>query len=174
MLNARGAVLALVPSLAFPACVGASPALIRRVDELRVEQQQRQAELDRIEQEIAAARTEQQRQQCRAISAQLLSEVAIQRAQCLATRSDYAQCVAENEANKSKSGMVGCLVGLGAAVVTGGAAAPLTLTGCGGGLLVGDGNAKECGPSPVCTPDPTVLGATVLSAHGLTSWPQCP
>lgn len=155
-------------------CGGGSAELSGRIAQLRSEQAQRQADLERIQQEIRTAQIEQQRQQCRAYAARLQAEVALASANCLEARSQYAACVANNEAHKSKGGLLGCLVGLGAAVATGGAAAPMAVAGCAGGLLVGGATTNSCGQNPVCTIDETLLQSAALAQDGLTAWPQCP
>lgn len=173
MLRANGT-LAVAPLVVVAACGSTDPGLSDRVAALRFEQQQRQVELDHIRQEIMAARAEQLRQQCHTFEAQLLSDVAVHKADCLRTRAEFAQCVADNSAHTSKGGMLGCVAGLAAGVITGGAAAPLALAGCGGGLLLGRGTEKACGENPVCTPDDGVLRTTVLLERHLPGWPTCP
>lgn len=163
--------IALSPLMA---CGGSGDDVARRVEELRGEQRRREMELAVLDQRIQAARLEQARQECRALQASLLSEVALRRADCIGRRAEFAKCLAQNEAHTSKSGMFGCGLGLGAALLTGGAAAPWAAGGCLGGLAAGGATTQGCGQSPVCTPDENVLAGETLASRGMASWPQCP
>lgn len=155
------------------ACAGGDANLSSHVAQLRAEQQQRQADLNRIEEDIRKAKAEQMRQQCHAFVAQLQSEVAVQKAECLANRAEYGKCLADASAKATKGGFFGCLVGLGAAVLTGGAAAPMAAAGCAVGYGAGKASTSACGESPVCTPDDAVLGQGVLTKYNLPGWPDC-
>jgi outer membrane murein-binding lipoprotein Lpp len=156
------------------ACRSSGDDVARRVQELRAEQQRRQMELAILDQRIQAARMEQQRQECRALAASLMSEIAVRRAQCIGERAEFAKCLAENKAHTSNSGMLGCGLGLGAALLTGGAAAPWAAGGCLGGLAAGSATTETCGQSPVCTPDENVLARDILASRAMSYWPQCP
>ena len=156
------------------ACGNPGDDVASRVEELRAEQHRRQMELAALEQRIQAARLEQQRQECRGLEANLRSEVMIRRADCIGKRAEFAKCLAENDAHTSNSGMLGCGLGLGAALITGGAAAPWAAGGCLSGLAAGSATTKACGQGPVCTPDDTVLAGEVLVSRGMNYWPQCP
>lgn len=156
------------------ACAGSGDDVARRVQELRAEQQRRQMELVALDQRIQAARVEQQRQECRALAANLMSEIAVRRVDCIGRRAEFAKCSAENKAHTSNSGMVGCGLGLGAAILTGGAAAPWAAGGCLGGLAAGSATTETCRQVPVCTVDEAVLAHEVLASRGMNVWPQCP
>ena len=161
------------------ACAGGAggvpiDSLERHIAELRAEQQRRQGELQEIRTQIDAATKEQEREKCRALGARLDAEVALRKAQCIGQRASYAECLSKSDTRKTGGGLLGCLAGVGLAVATGGAAAPLTLAGCGGGYLLGAATANDCGANPVCTPDDDALRPEVLAAENLTEWPQCP
>jgi multidrug efflux pump subunit AcrA (membrane-fusion protein) len=153
--------------------VRGDPSLETRVAALRQEQTRREAEIAALAQQEEQARRILEQRQCEAIVAGLTSEIAVKRAECLESRSDYAACLAKNEAHSSNSGLLGALAGLAASVVTGGAAAPLVLAGAGVGYAGGKVSSSDCGGSPVCTPDEQVLRQDVLSSHHLPGTPTC-
>jgi hypothetical protein len=160
--------------MAFVGCAGEdATSLQMRVSALQQEQARRQAELQGVAAQIAAARLELARQQCLASSAAIAAEVTVKAAICLASRSKFAQCEANNHAHTAESGVLGCVAGMGGAVLTGGAALPLTLLGCGGGAALGHASGSECGPDPVCTPDEAILARDALQRRGLAAWPTC-
>jgi len=152
---------------------GDASSLQMRVSALQQEQTARQYELQQIAAQIEAARRELARQQCLAFTASIDAEVSATAADCMAKRSKFAQCEANNHAHTAEGGVLGCLAGLGAAVVTGGAAAPLTVIGCGGGAALGHASGSECGPDPVCTPDRTILTREALGRRGISAMPAC-
>lgn len=157
------------------ACGG---SLESRVEDLRTEQQRRQAELTMLEQRIQAARLEQQRQECRAFVAQLASEVATRKAQCTAMGANYARCVAEEGKRTSNGALLGCAAGLGLTLVSGGLGAGVAATACGAGIAAGMGAAEVtatgCGQAPACSDQDEVLVREVLAARKLPAWPVCP
>src|SRR5262249_22138479 len=76
-------------------------------------------------------------------------------------------------AHTSKWGVGGCLFGIGAAVLTGGAAAPLALGGCAGGLAMGSMSEDECGAAPSCAMEEAQPLAPALARPELASIPAC-
>ncbi len=146
-------------------------SLAQRVAALRSEQQLRQTELAAVRTQIVQAQHALERHRCEAQRAEIGSAVAVARADCLGQRAQFFACGAGNAERRSSSGFWGCLLGLGAAVVTGGAAAPMTLAGCGIGRE--SASATDCGVDPVCTPDPAVLEARMLATRGLSALPSC-
>ena len=92
-----------------------------RIMRLQAEQRERQVQLDQIEHKIQIANAQLVRMQCGAFLAQLQSEVATEMAQCLGARAKHGKCLAEASRDTTEGGFLGCLVGLGAAVATGGA-----------------------------------------------------
>ncbi len=168
------AVAALFAGLGLGACAAEdATGLQMRVTALQQEQVRRQGELQQIAAQIDAARHELARQQCLAGNARIAAEVMLQAAECLSQRSKFVECEANNHARTSESGVLGCIAGLGAAIATGGASAPFTLIGCGGGAALGHALGSECGTDPVCTPDQAILARDALGRHGLTAWPVC-
>ncbi len=114
----------------------------QRLDDIRVEAVAAQEEAN-------AARERARFEQCRAEVQQVQAQIAARQAACWVETAQEAQCSAENERRRSSSTMWGCLVGIGAAALTGGAATPLALAGCGGGLAVGEARTDRCSP-PAC------------------------
>lgn len=164
----------MMTTFALVGCGSRSGDLNRRLDDVDAKLRQDQAQLQQVEAQIAAAKYELARQQCKAAAAQMVSEVALEKAQCLQTRALYAECAAKGSAHTSGGGLLGCAAGLAAAVVTGGAATPLVAAGCAAGLGAGAATKTACGESPVCTPDETVLARDVALRRGFQTWPQCP
>ena len=175
-MGQRGAGVAasLCAALVISGCAGENATSLQmRVSALQQEQARRQSELQQIAAQIAAAQRELARQQCLAANAGIAAEVYVTAATCMADRSKFAECEANNHAHTSESGILGCIGGLGAAIFTGGAAAPLMALGCGGGAVLGQASASECGQDPVCTPDQGILAREALQRRGLTAWPVC-
>jgi hypothetical protein len=149
--------------------------LSQRLLRLRQQQQETESELARLRMEaqtlkleVQEARAEAERSRCEALEAQINAEVIVTRVECLKAQSEYAECDAKNSAKTSNGGLFGCVLGLGAAALTGGAALPLTAAGCAGGAAVGASSQVECGERPTCTEQFDQIEATVLSKHGLT------
>ena len=154
--------------------------LSQRLQQLREEQQKRQAELVQLDKErlalrleIQEARAAAERSRCEALVSQMDAEVIVTRVECVKAQAEYSECNAENSARTADHGFWGCVLGLGAAVVTGGAAAPLTLAGCGGGLVVATASEETCGSPPQCTQQFNDIRATVLAKRRLARMPIC-
>ena len=116
-----------------------------------------EARLDRIEAEItesevraARAREAAQREECRAAQAEHRSQAAQRVAACWESAATNARCEAARSEQRARGTIFGCLLGIGAAALTGGAAAPLALGGCGGGYMLSGGREGECGTAPTC------------------------
>ena len=155
-------------------CIGASdPGLESRVAALRQEQQQREVQLYQLAQEEALARRQLEFDRCQAEVASVVAEAAIDKAQCLGARSEFAECQSAGSAHRSHFSLGGVLLGIGAAVVTGGAAAPLAAAGLGAGMLAGKATGKDCGPGPVCTPDDQVVLQQAMAKKGWSAIPPC-
>lgn len=165
--------MAMVASSIGCATAAGEADLRARVDVLRQEQQQRQAQLYALAQEEALARRQLEIDRCRAQVASIQANVAIANATCLDQRSGFAECLAKNEAHTSKGGMWGALGGLALSFVTGGAAAPLVAAGMGAGLAAGGATTNECGPAPQCTSDKQSLLAQELAKSGWATLPTC-
>ena len=153
------------------ACASTNAELTKRADTIDVALRARQAELDALNIKVDDARADLKTEQCRAESARLDADVALERAQCLQRRAEFGACIAANEARRAKGTSWGCLLGLGAAVATGGAAAPMALAGCGAGAALSAGGV-QCS-NPTCTVEPAILRSQVLAHHQLSAWPEC-
>jgi hypothetical protein len=154
--------------------------LSQRLQQLRQEQQKRQAEIahlnaekEALKVEIQQARAAAEKSRCDALVAQIDAEVIVTRAQCLKNQSDYAECNARNSEKASNGGFWGCVLGMGVAVVTGGAGLPLTAAGCAGGRAVGEASQVACGAPPTCTEQFNEIEVMVLANHGLSRRPVC-
>jgi hypothetical protein len=161
------------------ACGGGGPGLRGDVVELRALHAQEQVKLEAIQAEIGAAEVragEAQREaafsECRAQVAGLEADAAAAAADCARQVAAYSMCRAENEARAAKGGFWGCLGGIGAAVLSAGAAAPLALGGCGIGMALGSASASECDDVPACAANPDHV-SPVLRARELEVVPMC-
>ncbi len=137
---------------------------------VRLDQLRREVAVSEIA--AAASRQRAEYEECRANLAKLGAEISKRKSACSVEKSMDAQCHAKNEAHRSNSGIGGCLLGIGAAVVTGGAAAPLALGGCGVGLLAGSATGEPCGSS-TCVDDETAIATTLMQEQHLTTVPTC-
>jgi hypothetical protein len=132
-------------------------ALDARIAKLEHEESRRTAKLVELEGEIEAAelslvnaQAEAKRAECRAQKAIAEAKLTEAVASCGAQLAQHEACVARNDASVSKGAAVGCGLGILAAVVTGGAAAPLTIAGCTGGAVAGKASTSSCGEAPNC------------------------
>jgi hypothetical protein len=155
-------------------CIGAAdPGLESRVAALRQEQQQREAQLYQLAQEEALARRQLEIDRCKAEVANVVAQAAIDKAQCLDTRSEFVECQSAGSVHRAHFSLGGALLGIGAAVLTGGAAVPLAAAGLGAGMLSGNATSKDCGPGPVCTPDDRVVLQQAMTKKGWSALPTC-
>lgn len=142
----------------------------RRAAELRATVL-RTAQLQALQQRCLAAT------ECRAKVAAVDAHVARQLASCNASWATWEACDAARTKRTATGAGLGCLLGWGAAAVTGGAAAPLVVAGCGAGALVGndgaEGSCTETSRPPVCSGMDTVYKGTALRALGLDASPMC-
>lgn len=177
MLMARGKTTVL-GLLALSAC--SSTGLEYRLSKLEAEEVRRRETLDELEQQIAMAEVRADYakayagyQECKAARASISAEVKVQRALCAQEMAGHAQCVAENEKKTSKGAAAGCLVGIGLAAITGGAAAPVALAGCAGGAAIGSATRSKCGEVPRCVSYINSMEPIVLAQMGLSEKPTC-
>lgn len=162
-----------------PGCESADPELVGELSQLQELHAQERLRLDGLREEIsraeeraALARKEAQFHECKSTVAELDADVALRKAQCMGHIARHNQCLAQAEAAAAKGGIGGCLLGFGAALFTGGAAAPWALGGCAAGVGVGAASAKECPPA-ACATDPAALRPLVLAQRGLAAMPMC-
>lgn len=117
------------------------------------------------EQRLAAA-------QCQSTRAEIRAQVARREATCMAARMTFARCAAQEARDAADSSFLGGLLGLAAAVATGGAAAPFILGGVAAGRATENVRAR-CGASPVCEMDVATLEREELARRGLDRPPTC-
>jgi len=128
--------------------------------------------LNEEQQKLEEARSEAEFQQCRAKGAELRAEVERRRSECAREIATHNLCRANQSKDEAEAGLGGCLLGIAAAAVSGGAATPWALGGCGAGLAFGGALAKAC-PVPACAGALEAIEKTVLSERGLVSPPRC-
>lgn len=148
--------------------------LASRIEQLKREEQVREARLDQLAQEIsdAEARIEQARieaehHRCIAEQTRLKAQLTLDWAKCTTEVARFEGCQAKNQATRAKGTALGCMFGVGAAFITSGAALPLTVAGCGGGALAGAVSTNKCGEPPSCT-------VTFFATLQRTQVPKCP
>ncbi len=128
------------------------------------------------EQEAKALRAKREAElfECQARNERLKAEAAKLEARCLQEQALHARCAAEVARAKGDSSLLGCFVGLGVALATGGATAPWALGGCGAGRVAGEIVAKEC-PPPSCVRElaETSSLSKVLRGENLAQLPLC-
>jgi hypothetical protein len=115
--------------------------------------------------------------ECRATSAAVNADRLAALGNCNLEAANWAACDAERAKDTATSAGLGCLFGWAAAIVTGGAAAPAVVIGCGVGAAAGHGSAegscvdaerpRDCG-----TRDAEFV-SQALAKHGLRETPQC-
>ncbi|MCC6554193.1 MAG: hypothetical protein IT372_14400 [Polyangiaceae bacterium] len=114
---------------------------------------------------------------CRAQTSRIQAEIMAKLAECNRNTANWYACDAQRTRNTAEGAGLGCLLGWGAAIVTGGAAAPAVLIGCGAGAAAGDsGSTGSCTSQPKpksCGRLGPAFQAEVLAAQGLTVMPVC-
>jgi PDZ domain len=130
------------------------------------------AELAASEDKAARAKSKAEFEGCRATQASIQAEATIAVADCQRRSAEYAQCEARNESRTAETGVGGCVLGIFAAIVTGGAAAPLAAGGCAAGAVVGAARADDC-PAAGCNADPAIAFNAAVARHGLMVFPVC-
>jgi len=133
--------------------------------------------LEQIQAEVSSseARAEEARQlaimeRCKAGNAQIVAQASAYQAQCLGEVAAYNACEAKRSEAKADGTIVGCLFGIGVALATSGAAAPLALGGCAVGRLASE--SGEC-PRPQCAAEFDRAELRALHQLGLTELPMC-
>lgn len=148
-------------------------SLEERVAALRAEQTKRQEELDGLRVQIERAQAEVAHRQFEAQVAALKAGASYRTAACMAGLAEHGRCMAAAAAKTTGTGFWGCVGGLAAAILTGGAAAPFAAGGCGVGLTVGSAMAEACVPPPECTNNFEQNLSAAMAAQGLQELPQC-
>lgn len=160
---------------------GESAALRSSLDDLRQQHQAEVVRLDQVRQDVRVAvatlRSHDARiawTGCVAARKDIEAMVAASEAECMFRVAEHSGCVAENAHGTMNNEVIGGLLGLAAAIATGGAAAPFVLGGAVAGRAVSDSAAAACGPVPACAgnSDEDRLRAA-LQVRGLDDLPEC-
>lgn len=135
------------------------------------------AEVEQLEQTIDLERRCVERQECWTQLARVNAFVAKELAECNRNSANWFACDAERTRNKAEGTGLGCLVGWGFAVLTGGSAAPAIAIGCGLGAKHGESNSvgdcmKQSRPQP-CGAQQDIFTAAALASLQLPSMPAC-
>ena len=152
-------------------------AIIERIADLRVKQQEHEVRLGKLKSEIEESEAQARKAEvraliggCRARRAAINAEVSFEVARCMGEIAAHQQCRASNSEKKAKGTMTGVILGVAAAAMTGGASALYAVGGAGaGGKLVG---TKQC-PAPACEQAEPVVRQVVLKDRGLDVVPRC-
>jgi len=114
---------------------------------------------------------------CRAQVSRINAEVMGKLAECNKNTANWYACDAQRTRNTAEGAGLGCLLGWGFAVATGGTAAPAVLIGCGTGAAAGDsGSTGSCTSQPKPKPCGRLgpaFEAEVLASQGLITTPVC-
>jgi hypothetical protein len=116
-------------------------------------------------------------QECRAQTSRIEAEVMAKLAACNMKTANWFACDAQRTKDTAEGAGLGCLLGWGFAIMTGGSAAPAVLIGCGAGAATGSsGSTGSCTTQP--KPQPCgrmgpAFQTEALWAHGLTDMPVC-
>lgn len=152
----------------------------RRLDRLEVEERERRARLAELQTQIdesvalaAQAARRAQVAQCQARGAEIEAQVALASASCYEQIAEAKACDAANAKHKGDSTLLGCGLGVFAAVVSGGSLSGLALAGCGGGYVMGEATTTTCNEAPVCLGEAERWFEQAAAAKGLTGLPLC-
>lgn len=142
----------------------------RRAADLRAETLQLQYVLDAQRRCIAW-------EECHARTSRLHAHVMAQLAQCNLNTANWYACDAQRTRNTAEGAGIGCLLGWGVAIATGGSAAPAIAIGCGAGAVSGEsGTHGSCTTQPKpqsCGQLQFVFQQKALMAEGLMDMPAC-
>lgn len=155
------------------ATAGCGSSLRQEVEDIRSQQARETARLNQIRGEIARSEAQAARargaaefERCRAAAAAVDADVSIRQSQCFAEVAKFNACESDNAKTRSEMATGGCVIGIVATVLTGGAAG-WALGGCGAGLLAGSASEHGCN-AVACEVDPSRLRKTALAARGLS------
>ncbi len=136
----------------------------------RLDAQEAQIASSKERARVAAA--EARRQECRSASARVRAEVDRLDAACERSIAEAARCESAAQRHESHSTVVGCALGLGAAILTTGAATGLALAGCGGGYLYGEATRNVC-PEVQCRSEREAWLTDAMAAADVSALPVC-
>lgn len=135
------------------------------------------AEVKQLEHTLEAQRRCLEAQACWANVARANAAIAAELAECNRKSANWFACEAERTRNKADGTGLGCLLGWGFAVATGGSLAPSIAIGCGLGAKHGESHTRSaCAnlPEPMqCGRFPLILRRMALSSIGLSEMPTC-
>lgn len=135
------------------------------------------SEVKQLEQTVDLERLCLERQACWTQTARVHAFIAKELAECNRNSANWFACDAERTRNKADGAGLGCLVGWGFAVLSGGSAAPAIAIGCGLGAKRGESNTvgdcmqqsrpESCGARQVAFTE------AALASLQLTTMPTC-
>jgi len=135
------------------------------------------AEVQQLEQKIDVQRRCLERQVCWTQLARVNALIAKELAECNRASANWFACDAERTRTKAEGTGLGCLVGWGFAVATGGSVAPAIAIGCGLGSEHGashtEGDCMHYSRPQPCGQRQPVFTAVALSTLQLKSVPTC-
>lgn len=147
--------------------------------ELEREQQRQTERLQRIQAQIVDsehraeyARQQAAYQQCRASAAAIDADISLRKATCANRVAEHYQCLATEERGVTDKAVGGCVLGLFAGWLSGGALAPWALGGCGVGYATGESGRDHC-PVPTCLQDAPHWPMTEARRRNHTGLPVC-
>lgn len=124
-----------------------------------------------IEVRIEKARAEARRAECHADLSRLEAEAARASGACAKRHAEWSQCRADVAKTQADDTIFGCLFGLGAAVLTGGAAGPLATAGCVGGRLLSE--EEDVCRQPKCDSSEAGGWDVAVARRGNRAFPSC-
>lgn len=135
------------------------------------------AEVKQLEHTLELQRRCLEVQACWASVARANAAIAAELAECNRKSANWFACEAERTRNKADGTGLGCLLGWGFAVATGGSLAPSIAIGCGLGAKHGESHTSSACtnlPEPMqCGRFPLILRRMALSSIGLSEMPTC-
>lgn len=142
----------------------------KRAAELRIE-------IKKLEQTVDLERLCLERQECWTQTARVNAFVAKELAECNRQSANWFACDAERTRNKVEGTGLGCLVGWGFAVLSGGSAAPAIAIGCGLGAKRGEsntvGNCMRHARPEACGTRQAAFTEAALASLQLATMPTC-
>jgi hypothetical protein len=135
------------------------------------------SEVKQLEQTVDLERSCLARQECWMQLARVNAFVAKELAECNRHSANWFACDAERTRNKAEGTGLGCLVGWGFAVLTGGSAAPAIAIGCGLGAKRGEsntvGHCMQQSRPEACGARQAAFTEAALASLQLTNMPTC-
>jgi hypothetical protein len=164
-------------AIAMTACAALPSERLTRLEQeeqhRRVRLAEIQNEISRAEAQAKEARREAELQRCKADVAAIEGDVSIASAQCYSELANAESCRAANERRKTDRSLLGCGLGVAAAVFSGGSLAGLTLAGCAGGYVVGESESEACSPTTDCLQHAEQWSRLAARSRGFLGIPIC-